>query len=152
MVKNHKAFTIIEVLIVIGVLTVLAFIALPLAIREIQTGKTDSFIRELNSSFRILSQDAFSGKNNKDYGIALLPDSYIIFIGPSLSEAEEQIVYPTADEVIIKNIDLTDSATEIVFTAFSQKPDVHGTFEVGDNYSTYLFDINKEGLITYHKL
>ena len=150
--KRLKAFTIIEMLIVLGVLFLLGFLVLPIAVKEIQAGKTDSFIKDLDSALRLLSQDAFSRKNDKDYGIALFSDHYTIFVGPSLSEAEDEIVYEVVDDVVIQNIDLSDSGSEVVFLSGSQKPDVYGSFEIVDLYSIYRFSINKEGLITYIKL
>ena len=152
MLKKYKAYTIIEILLVLGVLLLLGFLALPLAIREIQTGKTDSFVRELNSSFKMISQDAFSGKDGKDYGIALFPDRYIIFIGSSLNNSEDELIYAVCDDVTIQNINLLDLGNEIVFKSMSQKSDNYGSFEIADKYSVFKFEINKEGLITFNKL
>lgn len=147
-----KAFTLTEMLVVIGMFMALTFLVLPVAIQEISTSKADATIKDVRSAIYLLGQNAFTRKNNKTYGIALFNDRYITFTGNSLATADTSDTFDLSREVSISQISLTGGVTEIIFPAGSFKPSVVGGFRVGDSTSGYLLNINAQGLITFTKL
>jgi type II secretory pathway pseudopilin PulG len=150
--KFLKAYSLIEVLVVMAVFFMMGFLALPAAIREIQVGRTDSFVKEIRSAILLTSQDAFSGKAQKSYGIALFNDHYTIFTGESLATAEETLEIYADRTVTINTITLTGGTNEIVYSPNEIRPNVHGSFNVSDAYANYKFTLNREGLLILERL
>jgi type II secretory pathway pseudopilin PulG len=150
--RKIKAFTLMEMLVVIGMFFTISILVLPAAIKEISVSKSDSAVKDVRSAIYLLGQNAFSRFNNKTYGIALFSDRYVTYVGTDLAHAESSDTFSFSREVTISQISLTGNATEIVFPAGSFRPSVTGSFKVGDSITTYQISINAQGLITYSKL
>jgi type II secretory pathway pseudopilin PulG len=153
MVKSRlRAYTLIEIIIVIAVFTALGFLALPVAIREIQVGKVDSYVKDVRSAIELAALDSFSGKDELSHGVKINPDSIVIYAGPNYSEAIDELILEVPMNVSITNISLNDSSDEFIFPLGDIRPSAHGTFQVSDDYSTFEFEINREGLLVISKI
>lgn len=147
-----KAFTLLEVLVVLGITMTLSIMVMPVAISQIQSKTVLNMAEDLSSSLFLYQQNAYSRKNNKSYGISFSTTRYTIFIGNTLASAEnfESVDFPSS--VTISQISLANSSNEIVYPAGSFKPSTTGTIRLTDGITIYQININSEGLITYTQL
>ena len=116
MVKRKlKAFTILEIVVVLGIFSVITMFLFPLAISQIQGNKIDYEVKILKSAILSLEESAYSGKDNKNYGVALYTDHYILYTGNNLAGADTTTQYLFSPEVSISNINLTSLGSELNF-------------------------------------
>lgn len=152
---NHsriKAFTLIEILIVLGMFLGILVIVLPIGIRELQFNKAQNTAYDIESSIHLAQSNSFSGLDSSSYGVAIFNDHYIYFKGDSLSTAISQDEFRYNNGVSIKNNLLNPSTTEIVFQAGDLKANCEGSFDIGSDVDNYRLSINKIGLISLIKL
>ena len=150
--RDFKAFSLLEVILIMGVFVIMTLIFLPVGINELQGNKIDNVVKEIRSLIYTQSQSAYTFKNNKDYGIALFADHYIVYTGSSLSQADSQTRYDLSSEVKISNINFNNSGSEFVFLKGSFRPNAYGSFKVVSGSLSYQITINSEGLLLISKL
>ena len=150
--KRFKAFTLIEILIVLGMFLGILVIVLPIGIRELQFNKAQNTAYDIESSLHLAQSNSFSGLDSSSYGIAIFNDHYIFFKGDSLSTAVSQDEFRYNNGVSIKNNVLTPATTEVIFQNGSLKANCEGSFDIGSDVDNYRLTINKIGLISLIKL
>lgn len=150
--KKISAYTLLEMIIIIGVFSALALIFLPVGIEQIQASKIENVVKDVQSLIYSQSQSAYTYKANKNYGIAFYSDHYIVFSGDSLSQADSQTRYDLSSEIKINHINFNDSGVELHFAKGTFRPHTFGSFEVSTSYSSYQITINTEGLVLVNKL
>ena len=64
-----KAYTTIEVILVIGIMILVTGIVIPVSYRQTKLNELSITGRDLHSAIFIQQQNAFSGKNNSKHGI-----------------------------------------------------------------------------------
>ena len=150
--KKKPGFTLFELLLVIAVVSIIVMITLPLALRDFQGEKTKSVTVDISSNLYVVQQYANSRKNNKSYGVRLLPDRFVLFIGESFigAESTEEIALPQG--ILIQNIQLEGSGTDLIFNSGSFKTGNYGTFEITNVFDTFLLTVNQEGLIYFEEI
>jgi len=123
--KYYSGFTIFEIVVVLGILVALALVVLPISVKEVKSSQAKSIADQMTSYIFLQQQNAYTGKNNKSYGIAFNSDSYTVFVGNSLASAEDTLIvdYP-ADTT--SNILLSNGATELVFLRGYIHPSQYG--------------------------
>lgn len=146
---NIKGFTLLEIIVVLGIFLALSVLAFPTTIAQVQKGKMESATSDMSSLIFVQQQDAFSGLNNKNYGVAFAEDSYTLYIGNSLATAESTEVIDLPNGLTINQITLSNAATEINFTKGSLKPSDFGSITITNGIQTFTWSINREGLISY---
>jgi len=141
-----KSFTLLEVVVVLGVFSMLALIAIPDSLRRIETAKVENFSEEIVSLLKRFQLNAFSGKESVGYGIKFFSDRYILFTGESfdLRSSEDIVVLP--QNLRISEISL-NGFDEIFFSRENLFPSNFGAIKVRDNTVVYIISINSEGLI-----
>lgn len=150
--KKLCAYTLLEILVIIGVTTGLAMIFLPVGIEQIQINKIENVVKDVQSLIYSQSQSAYTYKANKSYGIAFYSNHYIVYSGDSLSQADSQTRYDLSSEIKINNLNFNDSGVELRFAKGTFRPHTFGSFEVSTSYSSYQITINTEGLVLVNKL
>lgn len=150
--KKLKAFSLLEIILIMGAFIIMTLIFLPIGINELQSSKVDNVVKDIRSQIYTQSQSAYTFKNNKDYGIALFQDHYIIFTGTTLAQAENQTRYDLSAEIKISEINLNTLGSEIVFVKGSFKPNAYGSFKIITGNVAYQITINSEGLLLISKL
>jgi len=150
--RKYKAFSLLEVILIMGVFLVMTLIFLPVGINELQGNKIDNVVKEVRSLIYTQSQSAYTFKNNKDYGIAFFQDHYIVYTGSSLALAESQTRYDLSKEIKINEINFNNLGTELVFTKGSFRPSTYGSFKIINGGVGYQVTINSEGLLLIAKL
>ena len=150
--SRYKGFTLIETLVVIGLLIAMAGFGLFWALPSVQSVKLETIAEEICSrSFRY-QQSASTGLDGKTYGVKFAQNSYSFFVGESFAVAEDIDTYALPPSSQISSIDLSGGGTEITFAPNGFRPSVAGTITLEDERDTYLLEFNSEGLITYHEI
>jgi type II secretory pathway pseudopilin PulG len=147
-----KAFTFLEVVVVMGILVAIALLVLPYTISQIEEARAENQSVSVASELFSQQQDAYAGKNNSAFGVSLEEDAYTVFRGTSLAAAAESTTITLPSGVTIQNISLTGGATEIVFPVNSFRPNVSGSFRLNDGNSVFEVGLNAQGLITVTKI
>jgi prepilin-type N-terminal cleavage/methylation domain-containing protein len=150
--KLHtKGYSLIEVLLVVGMFAVLAIIAFPSAMQESGNSKLRSAVKQMESSAFVAQQNAYAGLGDASYGVAFYVNKYTIFIGSSVltASSKEDILLPS--NMTIGQIILTGGGNEVLFTKGNIKPNKSGTIALKDSVSTYMLNISSEGLIQSYK-
>jgi len=152
MSKKFSAYTLIEMLVVIAIISVVAIFILPVSINELQKSRLDSTVGDIASELYQFQQNAYARRNNKSYGVAFNQpqQKYTFFIGNSLASAEETSEKILDSKINITQINLSGGATEIVFNAGSFKPSAFGNVFFNDGINSFRLVINSEGLIDYY--
>lgn len=148
--KKFAAFTLLEVTVVVAVVFAVSIIALPVAINQIQTTRAVSAMKDIRSAIFLISQNAYTQKDDTGYGIAFLESGYIVYKGGSLATATEQDTFNFTSDIVIEAVDFNGS-TELVFPQGSFRPINAGSLNVRNGLEAYTIFISSEGLITSAK-
>jgi len=144
-----KAASLFEILVVIGIFSILVVLTFPFSLRLMNQSKADAEAKALSYMLFRQQQDAYSGFKNKPYGIALYSDRYTIFTGNSLATAEYQDTYFFPEPITVSSISL-NTGNELVFPVNSFRPSAYGYLLVSDSKKSYRIDLTSEGLISYY--
>ncbi len=150
--RKIKAFTLVEILVVLGMFLGIIAIVLPIGIRELQFNKAQNSAFDIESALHLAQSNSFSGLESSKYGIAIYSDRYVFFQGDSLSTAISQDEFRFYSGVTMKNNTLNPATNEIIFDIGALKPNVNGYFDIGSNVDNYRININNIGLISLQKL
>lgn len=148
---GHKAFTLVEVIVFMGVLMVITSLAVVLATPQLMRQRSENVAREIASSIFAAQQNAYSGFNYKQYGVRFTENSYSQFIGPSWDEKEsfDTVVLPSG--TTITKVDFTNGSVDVVFEREVLIPSVTGSLLIRSGTEEYAVTINRQGLIDYEK-
>jgi Tfp pilus assembly protein FimT len=147
-----KAFTLLEVIVIIGAFLALTLIFLPIGIEQLQTNKIDIVVKDIKSLIYNQSQKAFAFKESKSYGMAFFTDHYIVFSGDTLATADSQSRIDLSREISITNISFNDAGNELRFEKGGFRPHTYGSFQITTGDATYKLTINSEGLLLVEKI
>lgn len=79
--KPLKAFTLIEVVLVMAVAAIIGVSSVAAVVSYHLTTVLDSELTELVSNMQLARQNAIGNTSSSDYSIKFLPDRYVLFIG-----------------------------------------------------------------------
>ncbi len=150
--RNSKGFTLIEVIVVIGIISMVSMLIMSVSIPQMQSDKTESTVSDLQSIIYLYEQNAASGLNDEGWGIKFASDSYTLFTGDTYGGSDEQEVVYLPENVSISQINLEGGTDEIVFLRGSFRPVAFGTIVLTDGTSSFVIEVNKEGLIRFEKI
>ncbi|HRX43714.1 MAG TPA: prepilin-type N-terminal cleavage/methylation domain-containing protein [Candidatus Dojkabacteria bacterium] len=144
--KKLKGFSLLEIIVTLGIMMLFAGIVFPVGVNKSQKTKLESYASQLVTD--IYYQQQRSSYKNISSGVSLGVNSYILFDGDSLSTATYTEVKQFPSNTRITSIALTAS-NEILFSAGEFKPTVYGTLVLTDGTNTVEVYINREGLVGY---
>lgn len=150
--KSFKAFSLLEVVVMLGIFIAMILILFPIAINQLQGNKIDLEVRSLKSAMSNQAEYAFANKDNKNYGVAFFNDHYIVYSGNTLATADTTDRYDFSEDINISEINFNNLGSEINFAKGTFRPNTTGSFHINSDGSGYQININSEGLITYTKL
>lgn len=150
--KNLKAFSLIELLIVMAIFSFVAVALLPQTVTQVKVTSLNGQLSELNSLIYQYQQNAFFGLNNKNYGVRFASNSYTIFIGNSYAAADSRETINLEVGNTISQINLAGGATDLIFSKGTLKPNTTGNIRVTNGSETYQLTINSEGYTEYEKI
>ncbi|WKZ30833.1 MAG: prepilin-type N-terminal cleavage/methylation domain-containing protein [Candidatus Dojkabacteria bacterium] len=144
--SKYKGFTLIEIVVVIGIMIAAFAVVFPLTVSQIRENKLISTAEEVAGAIFEAQQYAYNKKNGLGYGIKFNSDSYEYISGANYNEA-------VADDLftIESGVDVTESLfgtkTDIFFQPGSVRPDDPGEITISDGALTVTVSINSEGAI-----
>jgi prepilin-type N-terminal cleavage/methylation domain-containing protein len=149
-IRDKRAFTLIELLIVLAILTVLALASAPIYTNlSVSTQSLDSS-NDIVGALRSTQVKARARKNNSKHGIYFNTlsndDSYTIFEGQSyaMRDSSKDLII-NLDQGISVSTDLTND--ELVFSLGQGLPYESGSITIITNSGVNIIDINSKGLI-----
>ncbi|MFQ5492692.1 MAG: Tfp pilus assembly protein FimT/FimU [Candidatus Dojkabacteria bacterium] len=149
--KTLNAFSLLEIVVVMGILVAVALIVLPLTVNQLQEARSEVVAADISSLLFAAQQDAYARKDGKSYGIFFETNQYTLFIGDSYGTAESTDVVTLPDNVTISNIGLA-SGDEIAYLSGNFRPEDNGTLNITEGTQTYQINIDPEGLIDFYPL
>ncbi len=155
--SKYKAFTYIEVMIVLGIFSIGAFLLVPLSFSQLGSTRTSYYAADINTFIFSVQQESYTQLDGSAHGIRFNADTYDVYTGSSYATATETLTITMNNDVEITDVSLTDIATsnpttELVFDRGKFRPNAYGTITVSDGFVLYRVTINREGLSYYEKL
>ena len=141
--KLLKAYTTLEILVVIGIMVLITGMVIPVSLRQTKLNEITTTGKDLHSSIFLQQQNSLNGKNNSAHGIYLETTGYWLFEGENFSNAISKDYFPFG-----KGIVTTSTNTEILFQQNTQKPDKEHNIFLNYSGYTFLIEINIEGVIS----
>lgn len=141
-----QGVTLIELLIAIGIMTLLAAVAVPIYGNFQNSSKVNEVSSVMTQAIRIAQQDAMAGVNNVNHGIKIFSDHYVLYQGNSYDTRNSALDRGFAAEGTIQ---ITNSINnnEINFSLGSGTPNATGTISIsGQNEDAQIISINKYGI------
>lgn len=145
--KKEAGFTLIEMLVVIGIVIVVAFIVVPISVVQLQGNKLESETKKLKSSMHNQQQYAYSAREDSAYGIVFNSGNYVLYQGDSYATATVTETIDLTNEVDIVQINFADSSSEVNFAKNEFRPSTTGNIVISDGINSYTININSQGLI-----
>jgi prepilin-type N-terminal cleavage/methylation domain-containing protein len=140
-----KGFTIFEVLIVIGISTVLLALALPVGFRFYQFQVADETTTGILSALRNAESRSRLGMEGDTFGVKLLPDSYVLFQGDSYVA---RVVSHDETFPLPPGTSIESAGDEIVFARVTGIPSATGTIAITLYDRTHEIEVNDAGVIS----
>lgn len=140
-----KAFTLIEILLVVIILAVLTSLAIPVSVNFYKTQQLDVNVKGVVQSLRRAQLKAMSIESDSIFGVYLTNDSYILFKGSSFDTRD--ISY---DEVFdLPQVITVSGIQEIAFSKFEGVPvgALTGDIILNSNGDSRIININEIGRI-----
>lgn len=147
--KKLNGFSLLELLVTMGILMLLSLMVFPLAINKTQESKLESYASQLITD--LYYQQNRCKLNNVAGGVSLGVNTYTLYYGDTLATSTDTDTKKYPSNIRITSIALT-STNEITFPAGEFKPSSFGTLRLTDGTNSIQVYINKEGLIGYEKL
>jgi type II secretory pathway pseudopilin PulG len=147
MPKVLKAYTTLEIIVVIGVMILITGMVIPVSLRQTKLNELSVAGKDLHSAMFVQQQNAYSGKNNAKHGVYVQNDGYWLFEGDSFDTSTTKDYFPYN-----KGIVTTSGNVEILFDQSSQKPNNEASISLSFLDHTYIVIINSEGAIDSYVL
>jgi len=145
----QRAFTLIEIVVAIAIITLIASVTL-LVFNDIQS--YEALSRDTTSLISHLERArtfTLSGKNGSAYGVHIDEPMIYLFEGTSYSESGEIQNTRLRNNISIKDINIANASSTIVFDKLTGTTDNDGTITLGhtSTKATTTVVINKTGII-----
>jgi Tfp pilus assembly protein FimT len=147
--KQLKGFSLLEVVLTIGILLVISIVVFPVALNKTQQTRLETYASELVTDIYFQQQRSFL--KDVPSGVLVQGNGYVLFDGEDYSTALEVDTKSLPPSISIHSISLT-TGNEIRFQSGEFKPSVYGSMILTDgNFSVRVY-INQEGLIAYERI
>lgn len=145
----YKAFTLIEVLVVILIVTSIGAFVVPVTLSSVSMSRSDGVANQISSLVFKQQQDAYSGYMDSEFGIRLNNNSITLYRGTSFSTASDTRTVSFPTETITYS--LNPSVSDIHFEKGSLEPSSSGSIYVNSSGKITEIVVNSEGLIYVNK-
>jgi len=140
-----RGLSLIEILLVVGILAILVILAPPLVLDFYKTQQLETHTQGVIQTLRRAQLKAMGVENATSFGVYLTNDDYTLFQGASYAARDTQY-----DEVIDlpQIITITNSPKEVAFSRIEGAPSATGTIILSANGESRTISINEIGRIT----
>ncbi len=140
--KLLKAYTTLEVLVVIGIIILITSLVVPVSIQQTKLNELATAGKNLYSHIFVQQQNAFSGKDDSSHGVYIENEGFWLFQGENFDDAEFKEYFDLG-----KGIRLVSGNTELIFPKGSQKPLNEENIVLNFANNNYVILINDQGVI-----
>jgi len=147
-----KAFTFIEIMIVIALMTLMLGLSLLYSQTSIVRSDLNSQRSGLISQLRLAQSNAMSGKKGASYGVHIKSDSYTTFTGSSyVADGTGNFIYNLPSTIQLTNLSLNGSGSNVIFTSPKGETSEYGSIDIYSEQiqKTSTITINQFGVVTY---
>lgn len=146
---DKKAFTLTELILSIGVLSVIVTLSVPFSITQVPSEKANKVANNIKLELELAQEYAQARKFDKAYGVNFSASKFTVFNAASCAGAKTSF-----DVALESGIGLTNNITnsEVCFELGTYLPNHVGSITVGGLGSSYRVDINSEGAVDVTKL
>ncbi|MDO8663472.1 MAG: prepilin-type N-terminal cleavage/methylation domain-containing protein [Candidatus Wildermuthbacteria bacterium] len=138
-----KAFTLFEILIVLGILAILASLTLPMGLEFYRSQQLEASSQGIVQALRKVQFQAISQERDSSFGVYLAGHNYILFQGNSYASRDSGY-----DEVSdIPQILNVSGLAEAVFSKLEGIPNATGDIILASGGNTVKININAVGRI-----
>ena len=141
-----KSFTLIEILLVLGILAILISLTLPLSLSFYKSQQLNNHTQDLIQVLRIAQLKAMTAEADSSFGVYFDEGQkkYILFRGGFFDPAA-----PDNEEFDLPQIiNIHTPFSEIIFSKLEGKPNVFGNIVLDSNGESRVININKLGRIS----
>lgn len=147
--KKNKGFTLIEILIVVGILAVLIAVVSPAFSTMRNNEVLKSTTADIVSAIDKARSQTLASVNSLEYGVHFESSKIVIFQGTTYSsgDANNEDIF-ISSPASISNINLTGGAVDVYFDRLSGAPSKTGTITVSVSSSTKTITISTTGAVS----
>jgi type II secretory pathway pseudopilin PulG len=143
--KNVKAFTIVELLMVIALITVMMAVMIPISTDYQQRNDLDVAQTTFSQGVRRAQQLAMASDTDSQWGINAVSGNIVIFKGASYAARDTSV-----DESFDTSTAITITGqTEYVFAKLSGTPSQTGTITFTNGNYQKTVGVNGKGIVSY---
>lgn len=128
--KHSRGMTLIEILISIAIIVILLAISIINISKYRDSKVVVTTANEIAFKLEEAKANSMAGKNGSSFGIHFATDSYTYFQGTSYNVSDPNNSSFSSPGGFSITTNLTGSATEIVFSRITGKPDVYGSVTI----------------------
>ncbi|MCA9385414.1 prepilin-type N-terminal cleavage/methylation domain-containing protein [Candidatus Dojkabacteria bacterium] len=150
--NSLQGFSFVELIMVMGMLIIISSFAIPYSLNIVSRRNVQDATEDIASNLWRQQQNAYSGNENKNYGISFTENGYTIFKWEDGNPNETQADITLETGITITNITFDDLSSEITFGEGEILPSTFGSLDVTDGGNTFQVTINAQGLIDYSLL
>lgn len=143
--RNLQGFTLIELILSVGILSIVLMISIPLTQRYITRNNIDVVANIIVQDSYRAQNLARSGENGGNWGVRVQNSSVTVFQGDSYAsrnQAKDES-YSFSSNIIVSG------QNEYVFNKFSGKPVASGSTTLTINSDTKIISVSSSGVIEY---
>lgn len=122
-----KGFTLIEILIVIGILLIVLFIGLSTLPAFNKKVELDTFTENIISSLSLSRAKTLSSKDEARYGVHFEQNKIVLFKGTDYASGSDYKVIIAPASVEVGSITLNGGTSDVVFKRLTGETDGYGT-------------------------
>ena len=142
-VKSQKGFTLLEIIIVIGLFALLVGISIPFGLDVYRSYVLISETRNMVSFLRRAETLSFTNTRNDSYGVMIMNDRFVVFRGASFATRDTAF----DEEYLRSPLVIVSGIAHIVFAAVTGRPDIMGTTTFSNGVNEQTVFINEHGTL-----
>ncbi len=128
---NRKAFTLMEVMIVIALMLLISSISLGVFRNILSRQKVEKDAEGAYTYLQRARNQTLVGEGGFQYGVSFATTSMTLFKGTSYTPGDPNLViFTLLNNSVIQNVNLTGGTHQVYFNKISGKPSATGTVEV----------------------
>lgn len=145
-------FTMIEMLIVLGIMAILAIVVAPFVGTSVGRSQLKDVTRDIADTMRRAQTQAMTGNGNSSWGVHFQSGQYVLFKGNVYNAGDpENITTVLSSYLTISSIALNGGGSDVIFTTKKGDTTQYGSIQLKEVASTKTttITISAAGLITY---
>lgn len=148
--RFRLGFTFIELLIVLGIMSIIALVALPFFSNSISRNDLQTSAWQLANDLRRARSAAMAAQSNSAWSVHLQSDRHVLFVGTTYNASDpNNLITLLPATITLSAITLNGGGSDVRFSKIKGQTTDFGTITVMDNNSgdTIVVSVNAAGHI-----